>query len=174
MKTKTYLGTAALAAIATLAKQQGVPRANEAFSFLVSPEIFGPAAFGALFVVGLMLIASTPRTSGAKSLALCLHTGSLISFSGLAGGIAGWGVMASFLHVAAYGASQIPPALALGGFAVLLTAAPLWMYEQVQPIFATYLSFRISQRRGMLLLQAIGWITSCAAALCFLSWLVKG
>jgi len=124
MKTKTYLGTAALAAIATLAKQQGIPRANEAFSFLVSPEIFGPAAFGALFVVGLMLIASTPRPSGAKSLALCLHTGSLISFSGLAGGIAGWGVMASFLHVAAYGASQIPPALALGGFAGLLTAAP--------------------------------------------------
>ena len=44
MKTKTYFGMTALAAAATLAKQQGIPRANEAFSFLVSPGIFEPAA----------------------------------------------------------------------------------------------------------------------------------
>lgn len=174
MKTKTYLGMAALAAIATFAKQQNIPRANEAFSLLVSPEIFEPAAFGALFIVGLLLVTSTPRPSGAKSLALRLHSGSLVSFAGVAGSVAGWAVMVSLLHVVANGASQIPAAIALGGLAVLLTIAPLWMYEQVQPIFADYSSFRLSQRRGMFLLQAVGWATSCAAVFGFLSWLVKG
>ena len=174
MKTKTYLGMAALAAIATFAKQQGILRANEAFSILVSPDIFEPAAFGALFVVGLLLVTSTPRPSCTKSLALRLHSVSLVSFSGVAGGIVGWGVMVSLLHVVANGATQIPAALVLGGLAVLLTVAPLWMYEQVHPIFAAYSSFRLSQRRGMFLLQSVGWIISCAAVFGFLSWLVKG
>lgn len=174
MNTKTYFGMAVLAAIATFTKQQGMPRANEAFSLLVSPDVFEPAAFGALFLVGLLLVTSTPRPSRAKSHALRLHTGALVSFSGVAGSIAGWGVMVALLHVVANGVSQIPAALALGGLAVLLTVAPLWMYEQVQPIFAAYSSFRLSQRRGMFLLQAVGWITSCTAVFGFLSWLVKG
>ena len=171
MRTNTYLGMAVLAAAATLAKQQDIPRANEAFSVLVSPDIFEPVAFGALFVVGLLLVTSTPRPSGAKTLVLRLHSGALVSFAGVAGGIAGWGVMASLLHVIANGAPQIPAALAVGGLAVLLTVAPLWMYEQVQPIFSAYSSFRVSQRRGMLLLQAAGCAISCAAVFGFISWL---
>jgi hypothetical protein len=80
----------------------------------------------------------------------------------------------SFLHVVEGGISQIPAAMAVGGFGVLLTIAPLWLYEQVQPIFSEYSSFRLSQRRGMLLLQVIGWAISLAAIFDFLSWLIKG
>lgn len=173
MNAKTYLGMAALAAIATFAKQQEIPRASEASSLFVSPDIFEPAAFGTLFIVGLLLVTSTPRPSSAKSLALRLHSGCVVSYAGIAGGIAGWIVAVSLLHVVANGASQIPEALALGGLAVLLTVVPLWMYEQIQPIFAAYSSFRLSQRRGMFLLQAVGWAISCASVFGFLFWLVK-
>lgn len=173
MKTNAYFSMAVFGAIATYAKQQSIPRANEAFSLLVSPEIFEPAAFGTLFVVGLMLVACTPSPSGAKSLVLLLHAIMTTSFAGVAGGIAGWGVMVSLLHVVSNGAFQIPAALALGGLSITLTATPLWLYEQVQPVFAAYSSFRLSQRRGMCLLQAIGWVISCSAALGFLSWLFR-
>jgi hypothetical protein len=89
MTTKAYFSMAALAGAATFAKQQGVPRAREAFSFAVSPEIFEPAAFCAMFIVGLLLICSTPRPSGTKSLVLFLHSGFFTFFSGVAGGVAG-------------------------------------------------------------------------------------
>ena len=133
MKTKIYIVTASLSALATFAKQQGFHRANEAFSILVSPDLLELRSSGLLFVMGLMLIACAPRPSAAKTIALRLHSGAIVSFAAFAGGIAGWFVMESVLHVVNNGVTQVPVALAVSCFAILLTAVPLWAYELIQP-----------------------------------------
>jgi hypothetical protein len=171
MKKKTYLVAAGLAAAATFAKEYAFPKAEVAYSTYISPDIFEPACYGLFFFIGLRLMTATHRLSVFKKWIQSLHDWAITGFTGIAGGVAGWGAAAAISHVLHYGIRQIIPSALVAAMGIFVTLVPLGLDAQTEDIHASYSSFRLTPRRGTRFLWLIGLIFCIVAIIGMVRWL---